>query len=135
VGAQAAFREAARREPGDAQYQARARLLDQVISMDPAMARLDAAERYGRSRKLLEAALAAFDQCRAGTTGSDASTNESATNARAALRRSVKPRSYREAAGVNTDLAAALWGERGKLCGAPGPEYEALARAMADVAR
>jgi CIC family chloride channel protein len=133
--AQTAFREATRLQPGDAGYKARASLLDEAISMDPALPGLDRAERYRRSRKLLEAALAAFDKCRAAKTGFDASVNENAANAHAALRRSVKARSYREAAEVNTDLAAALWSDRRKLCGAPGPEYEALARVMADVAR
>ena len=103
--------------------------------MAPALAGLDAAERYRRSRRLLEAALAAFDQCPGAASQTKGTASESAADARAALRRTLKPRSYREAAGVNIDRASTLWKERGKLCGAPGPEYEALARAVTDVAR
>ena len=130
--AQAAFREAARLQPGNVDYQARARLLDQVISMDPALAGLDAAERYRRSQHLLEAALAAFEDCLAAKPRADSAGIETVAAARSALKRTQKPRSFGEAALADTDLSATLWNERGKLCGAPGPKYEALARAMAN---
>jgi hypothetical protein len=84
---------------------------------------------------LLEAALAAFDQCTGAAAQTKGTVSESASDARTALRRTLKPRYYREAVDVNIDLATALWSERGKLCGALGPEYEALARAVTDVAR
>ena len=133
--AQAAFGEAARLQPDNAGYQARARLLDLVVSMDPALAGPDAAERYKRSRRLLEEALAAFDACRVAKNPADAAANDTAVAAREALRRTLKPRSLSDAARAGTNLSATLWNERGKLCGAPGPKNEALARAMADVAR
>jgi len=133
--AQAAFREAARLQPDNTRYQARARLLDQVVSMDPALAGPDAAERYRRSRRLLEEALAAFDACHEANPRADVAGNQIAVAARQALTRALKPRSFSEAAGAETNLSTTLWNERGKLCGAPGPKYEALARAMADVAR
>jgi chloride channel protein, CIC family len=133
--AQAAFHSAARLRPGNTKYQERANLADQAISMDPAVDGLDAAERHRRSRRLLEAALAAFDQCPAAAAQTKGTASESAADARTALRRTLKPRSYRDATDVNIDLATALWSERGKFCGAPRPELEALARAITGVAR
>jgi CIC family chloride channel protein len=133
--AQAAFREAAHLQPGNGEYRERTHLLDEVISLDPSLAGLDAAERYRRSRRLLEEALAAFDACRAAKNRADAAPNETAVAARVALGRTLRPRSIGDATRTNTSLAAALWSERGKQCGAPGPNYEALARAMAQIAR
>jgi CIC family chloride channel protein len=130
--AQAAFHEAARLQPGSAGYGARARMLDEAVSMDPALAGLNAAERYRRSRHLLEAALAAFEDCLAEKGRADGAANERAAAARAALRRTQRPRSFAEAVRADTNLSATLWNARGTLCGAPGPKYEALARAMAD---
>jgi tetratricopeptide (TPR) repeat protein len=132
--AQAAFREAARLQPANAKYQARSHLLDEMISMDPALAGPDPGERYGRSRRLLEVALAAIEDCGAATSRVETA-NETAAAARAALKRTLRPRSFSDAISSNTSLAAALWNERGKLCGAPGLKYEAMARVMADVAR
>ena len=131
--AQSAFREAAGLQPGNAEYQARVHLLDEVISMDPPLAGQDAAERYRRSRRLLEAALAAYEDCLTIKHQTDGAGNDSVAAARAALKR--KPRSFSEAARADTDLSATLWNEHGKLCGAPGPKYDTLARAIADVAR
>jgi len=130
--AQAAFHEAARLQPGSAGFGARARMLDEAVSMDPALAGLNAAERYRRSRHLLEAALAAFEDCLAEKGRADGAANERAAAARAALRRTQRPRSFAEAVRADTNLSATLWNARGTLCGAPGPKYEALARAMAD---
>ena len=124
----------ARLQP-NAKYQARAHLLDEMISMDPALAGPDPAERYGCSRRLLEEALAAFEACSGAKPHADVAANQTAVAASEALKRTVRPRSFGEATRTNTSIAAALWNERGKLCGVPGLKYEALARLMADVAR
>jgi tetratricopeptide (TPR) repeat protein len=133
--AQAAFREAARLQPGNPQYQARAEFLDEVVSMNPALPGLDAAERYKRSRRLLGTALAAFDQCREEKRRENGAANETAAAASAVLKSLRRPRSLGEATRTDINLAAALWSERGKLCGAPGPKDEALGRAIADASR
>ena len=133
--AQAAFREATRLQPGNPQYQARAQLLEEVVSMNPALPGLDVAERYKRSRRLLGTALAAFDQCREEKGRENSAANETAAAASAALKSVRRPRSLGEATRTDINLAAGLWSERGKLCGAPGPQDEALARAIADASR
>lgn len=133
--AQAAFREAARLQPGNPQYQARAQFLDEVVSMNPALPGLDAAERYKRSRRLLGTSLAAFDQCREEMRRENSAANQTAAAASAALKSVRRPRSLGEATRTDINLAAALWSERGKLCGAPGPKDEALARAITDASR
>ena len=76
-----------------------------------------------------------LEECRAAKARADGAASENVANACAALRRRSAPRSFREAAEASTDLAVALSSDRGRLCDAPGPEYEALARAMAEVAR
>ncbi len=136
LDAQAAFHEAARLRPGNSEYQARAQFLDEVVSMDPGLAGLDVAERYRRSRRLLEAALAAFDECRAGKTRENSGLNETAAAASAALKNTRRSRSLGEATRNDVTLAAALWSERARLCRAPAaPKFDALARVITDAQR
>jgi CIC family chloride channel protein len=134
--AQSAFHNAARREPRNAALQARARGLDEILSMDPAISGIGPAQRYLRSRKLLEAALAALERCHkppASPTPDPA--REPMDRARRILRPSAKPRSSSEAADGNIELARQLWSLRTQDCGAAGPQEQALSQAIEQVSR
>ncbi|MEO8657370.1 MAG: chloride channel protein [Bryobacteraceae bacterium] len=133
VAAQSAFHSAAISEPENTSYQARVEFLDSVISMDPGVRGLDAAERYLRSRNLVGAVLAAFEHCHAvSLVNQPDAGGATAETARRSLLRSVKPRSYGEATETNIEIATQLWSERMKLCGAPVASEIAVSRAVSE---
>ena len=136
LDAHAAFRQAVQLDPANQAYHQRLQLSEQVISLDPAISGLTAAERYMRSRKLLEAALGAFDQCAAVKPAAlpDA-VRTLADQARKTLLNHRPPQSFAEAADANVPLARQLYAERVRLCGTPPPAEEALSRAIALLAR
>jgi len=136
LDARAAFRQAVRLDPGNDVYRQRLQLNEQIIALDPAMRGLAASERYRRSRKLMESALGALDQCMAAKPSAPPDAVRGiADQARKELLNHRAPRSYAEASDANIALADQLLAERQKLCGPPTPTEEPLSRAMALVAR
>ena len=132
TGAEAAFRQAVRLDPESDAYRKRLQFVEQILTLDPAVERLSAGERYRRSRKLMEAALGALDQCLAAKTGPPPDDLPTLVDgARQRLLQHGAPRSYADAIAANVQLARQLWGERIKLCGPPGAGEDALSRAMA----
>ena len=134
--ARKAFADAARRDPANKAYQDGLRLAEAVIAMDPARRGLPPAERYARSRKLVEATLGSLDQCLARQAGSPPDADRSlAETARKALLSRRAPHSYGDAAAANVDLAGQVWGVRLRLCGPPNPTDEPVRKAMEQVQR
>jgi len=62
--AEKAFKSALDRKPGDAELEKRLELVSRIVSLDPNLRGLRAAEPYRRSQALMEAALGALAQCR-----------------------------------------------------------------------
>jgi tetratricopeptide (TPR) repeat protein len=136
AGALKGFREAVRLDSENQMYRKRLQLVEQVMALDPVVGGLTVGERYRRSRKLMEAALGALDQCLAGKSGPVADElRDVADEARKILLQHGLPNSYLESTRKNVELARQLWGERLKFCGQPGAAEDALSRAMAAVGR
>ncbi len=117
-----AFRAAVQWNPADTAVRERLQTTEQVLALDPNLSGLRSAERYQRSRKLLEAALGEFDQCSALTDTSPAL----ADTARKVLLNRRKPRSYSDARDEAIGLAAQLWNARVKACGMPADPNDPL---------
>ena len=96
-----------------------------ALALDPTLPRLRAKERYRRSRKLLELALGAPDQCGASHAGATlpASASELADRVRKELADRQRPKSYGDAADESLATARQLWESR------PGPARTSPARA------
>lgn len=136
LDASAAYRQAVRLNPASETALQRLHLVEQIIALDPALSGLSSAERYRRSRKLMESALGALDQCLAAKPGAPPADLRTLTDqARRVLLSHSQPHSYADASESNIALAAQLWQQRLKLCGQPSPAEEALSRAMALAAR
>ena len=134
-GAQTAFQRAVRREPGAEGYKKRLQLVEETILLDPAMRGLTGGERYRRSRRLVEAALGAWDQCVATKSGAAGDAARGAADeARKILLVRRAPRSNADAAEADVALAEQLWSARVALCGA-GRAEDPLGRAMTLVSR
>jgi tetratricopeptide (TPR) repeat protein len=134
--ARIAFRNSLRRNPADEKIRKRLEITNEIVALDPTLRRLSSAERYRRSRGLLEGALDALDRCiAAGTQVPADSVRESSENARKLLSRRRRPRSYSDASESNILLAEELWDSRERLCGPAGENDEALSRALARASR
>jgi tetratricopeptide (TPR) repeat protein len=118
--AREAFETALQLDPHDAESAAHLRLAEKLQVLDPDRPGLRRSERYGRSRELLAAALAAADGCLAssGRVPSPEFNSDSAA-AREAIGGKREPRSRGDAADRNLGLAERLWMERASICG-PG---------------
>lgn len=128
--AQRAFRSAIRRNPSDQASEKGLQVAEQVLSLDPTLRGLSAAERYHRSQTLIEAVLGELDHCLASRDSPPPpSVGELLTAARKSLL-SGRPPSYSDAAENNIALAGRLWETHAKLCSPPGPSGEPLARVM-----
>jgi chloride channel protein, CIC family len=119
------FRQAVKLDGENDNYRKRLQVVDRILAINPAAPGITAGERYRRSRRLMESALGALDQCAPGNAGREADP------ARKLLLDHSAPKSYTQATEVNINLARQLWGQRLKLCGEPGANDEALSRAMA----
>jgi CIC family chloride channel protein len=128
-GAAAAFRRAVRLDSASETYRKRRQLVERILALDPGIDGLSGGERYRRSRKLMEAALGALDQCVAGKSEPASEEVRSVTDdARTLLLQHGAPKSYTDATEANVRLARQLWGERIKVCGPPVAGEEALSR-------
>jgi CIC family chloride channel protein len=136
LSAQTAFRNAIRLNPSAGAYKDRLQLVEQAIALDPAIRGIHASDRFERSRKLLEAALGALDQCLAGRPDQGSDELRGLTdNAHKTLLRHGRPRSYDDAADSQTRLAERIWGERVNTCGPITAAEEPVSRVMAQLAR
>jgi CIC family chloride channel protein len=132
VAAQKAYREASKLAPENDTYRERLQLTGEVIAQDPSLRGLNAAERYERSGKLLEAAVGALDQCVAGSLATEPPELRNLLDtARKTLVRHGRPPSYGDAADSAVALARQIWGERLKRCGPTTKAEEPLSRVMA----
>jgi len=132
-----AFRHSLEFNPGNDAARRRLGLCEELLTLDPTLRRLGAAERFRRSVKLVEAALRTLDQCAAGAgeTALPDAVRGLADSARKLLSRRQRPRSFGDAADGNISLAEQLWGARGQLCGSATGADEALSRVMARLSR
>ncbi len=131
-----AYTDAVRRNPADEKHRARLQVTEQILDLDPTLRGLGAAERYRRSRKLIEASLGVLDQCLATRKAAAAPPEETlADSARKILINRRRPRSYSDAADQNIALAEQLWQARTRLCGAAGPANEPLETVLQAVSR
>jgi len=131
--AQKAFEGAVLRNPGDAASRKMLESAEQIQALDPSARGLSAAEKYGRSRKLVEAALGALDQCLASARGSPPASL--VDGARKLLLHRGRPRSYGDASETNLALADQLWKARIDLCGPPQASDVVLSKLMTRLSR
>ncbi len=130
--AEEAFKSALHWKPDDVAIQKRLQQVEQMLSLDPNLGGLRVADRYQRSRKLLEAVLVAMDQCRA--TVGDIQLDgiiETTNAARKSLLYKGRPRSYSDATEANLVLCKQLWKIHIGSCGPPKASDEILKTLMA----
>ncbi len=113
-----AFEKALQWDPSDAMSKQRMDLSERVLALDPNARGLKAAERYERSKELLEAEVMRFDQCQPGSKAPDP--------ARKAL--------TKHSIDKNLALAEDLWRQEQKLCGAPNPD-DAVERVLSRLSK
>jgi tetratricopeptide (TPR) repeat protein len=109
--AHAAYQEALKLDPTDPPAMKGAELTDKLLSLDPRLRGLSAAERYRRTEEILGQALAERLQCSA---ASDADVQA----AQAAVARKRRPASLSDTADADLTLARQLWAARLKTCAA-----------------
>jgi len=132
VAARAHFQIALRLRPEDTSTQRRLELCGQVLEMDPTRRGLGAAERYRRSRKLIELALESASRC-AGSVP-PAALRELAEKAQAALGRRIRASQMDDATEADIALAEDLWQTGRKDCKkAVTQAEEPLALVLAEV--
>lgn len=130
--AEAAFRQALRWKPDDAEARQRLAVCEQILALDPDARGLSAAQRFERSRRLLEEIAANAEQC---FQGKQQPLPEPLVAARKLLARRQPRRSTEQATQNNLSLAEQLWSERTAACGQPAQAGQALALVMAQLSR
>lgn len=131
TAAQHAFRRALHMQPDNQEIRQRLALTDQIVALDPTVARLSSAERYDRSRQLVSKALAALERC-AGAEGEVLPDTFSSLMAEA---RKASPRRREGETPHLISLAEQLWQARAKLCASPPQKDEPLAFVLAKIAK
>jgi CIC family chloride channel protein len=136
VRAQRAFRTAVRLNAAAPGVAKRLELVEQVLALDPTLRGLSAAERYRRSRKLLEASLGSLDECFGSKRGSAPASVTALSDANhKLLLRGRRPRSYEDATDENLEAAEQLWKAGRDLCGPSEMADEPLSRVMAKLTK
>jgi len=130
--ARESFRNALRWQPDNQTVQKRLDICEQILALDPTLRGLGSAERFHRSKDLLEKTLRTLEECLASR--SEISTPEGVHEllgvAHKAILRRPQPSRYSEEAETNTQLAEKVWQDRENLCGSIGSTDEALARVL-----
>jgi tetratricopeptide (TPR) repeat protein len=103
-----AFQQALQRNPSEETVKNRLALTDRVLALDPNARGLRAAQRYDRSKELLEAEIARFEQCQPGSTATDP--------AKKAIADRPGRGDLEDSADRNLALAEDLWTQQQKLC-------------------
>jgi len=132
LAARAHFQIALRLRPDDPNTQRRLELCGQVLEMDPTRRGLETAERYRRSRRLMELALESASRC----TGSvlPPALREMAGKAQAALGSRIRASQMDDATEANITLAEEIWQAGRKDCKqATTQAEEPLALVLAEV--
>jgi tetratricopeptide (TPR) repeat protein len=129
-GARTALQKALQLNPADEASKTRLDLSDRVLALDPNARGLRVAERYERSKELLQAEVMRFDQCQPIAKGADA-----AESARKALANHPSRGALEDSAEMNLMLAEDLWKQEQKLCGTLPNGNEAVERALARLSR
>ncbi|MBI1897943.1 MAG: tetratricopeptide repeat protein [Acidobacteria bacterium] len=129
-GAQAAFRAALVRNPGDHATRQRLELARNLTELDPTPRRLSSSEKYRRSITILQRAADALERC---TTQSQGSASEDSAQLLAAAAKALtkRPRGVitNELSEEKLSLGEQLWRARAKLCPA-APSEEVLSLIM-----
>jgi CIC family chloride channel protein len=112
-GAREAFQKAFEQNPSDKMSKQELDLTERVLALDPNARGLRTAERYERSKQLLQAEVMRFDHCQPGSKATDP-----ADPARNALASHPRRRALEDAAATNLALAEDLWKREQKLCAA-----------------
>jgi tetratricopeptide (TPR) repeat protein len=114
--ARTALNQALRHDPKSQQTAERLRIVNEVLSLDPAARRLSRAQRYDRSRRLAERSFAAFELCLAAQLQVPSQAAEIREEAREHL--SGPPPRQRDEEGIeaNLQLAEQLWNTRMRVC-------------------
>ena len=127
LSAREAFRNALRLKPNEETIQRRLELCDNIVSMDPTLPRLNSAEQYRRSRRLLENCLRVVEECLAThSTDPPGDVRDSMAQTRRNLLLHGRPSHYIEEAEANVELAKRLWQARTRLCSSSSFADEAL---------
>jgi CIC family chloride channel protein len=121
-----AFQKAVELNPADQMSKQQLDLVERVLALDPKAPGLKVADRYQRSKELLQAELRRFDQCQPGSQAAD--------QARKATTNHPHRRALEDAAAMNLALAEDLWKQEQKLCGTPGTN-DAVQRVLSQLSR
>jgi tetratricopeptide (TPR) repeat protein len=122
-----AFRTALQWNPEDAMSQKELALTEAVLALDPNARGLRAAERYQRSKELLQAEVMRFDHCQPGSKAADP--------ARKALASRPRQSALEDSADQNLALAEDLWKQEQKLCGAALSSDDATERVLSRLSK
>jgi tetratricopeptide (TPR) repeat protein len=124
-----ALRKALQLNPSDEASKMQLDLSERVLALDPNARGLRVAERYKRSKELLQAEVTRFDQCQPG--------NAAADQARKALANQPRPRELEDSADVNLALAEDLWKQQKTCAGehAPNSNDQAIERVLARLSK
>jgi chloride channel protein, CIC family len=130
--AKEAFEQSARLDPSNAAVREQVVLCDRVLALDPGSRGLPSIERYGRSRRLLAAVLAAAEACSAVVPPGDP--GPLVFRARQVLKTSRPTKSLSEGIDDNVQLAEELWASRPPACVGAGTDA-AVTRVLARLQR
>lgn len=117
--ARADFAEALRLRPGDTLTQSRLGITDSIMALDPTVRGIGSAERFSRSRLVLERTLAAAIQCGQATTPLSGAARRLLGATVASGRRDVAIDSM-------VEVATALWSARPSTCATTDPALRVL---------
>jgi len=129
--AQRDFGIAVRLAPNDAPARKRLDVSNEVLMLDPTVRGLGSAERFRRSRQLVELAMQATSQC-AGLNASP-EMQELMARAASAVKARVSLAREDEVSESMVDTAEQLWQARGKECKAPAEPDSPLALVLAKI--
>jgi tetratricopeptide (TPR) repeat protein len=132
--ARAAFSAALRRNSTNDEIRRSLAQAEAILALDPTERGLQASERYARSRKVLERAVADLMQC-SETGAIHAAAQKSIDTAQALLSRRVQPRRNGAAEEANLATAEELWDARKEICGPDAPPDEVLERVLARISK
>ncbi len=129
-----ALQQALRNDKEDPQARDVLAKVNVILSLDPTSRRVSVRERFRRSRTVLAETVLLFEKCSgARKPGTDQVLLLESGHKHLAAEVLAAERA--EATDSNIQLSLALWSEKGKLCGPPPSDEEALARLMEKLAR
>ena len=129
--AEEAFRNALKKNPDDRTFQNRLDVCAQIVALDPTSRGLNSAERFQRSRSILERTVQALDSCflKSENVPSD-SAQKLLESAKKALIAKARPRTYGEDTEANLIIVENLWKQCEDQCRTSFEEDEVLSRVV-----